>query len=158
TAYHSISGGLGADGKPIAWQHRVVCQSFIVGTPFESFAVKNGVDSIAVEGASDLPYEIPNVQVDWRQAPGGVPTLWWRSVGHSHNAFVVESFLDELAHAAGKDPYEYRRALLANRPRHKRVLEFVAEKAAWGKPVAEGRGRGIAMHESFGSFLAHVIE
>ena len=86
-------------------------------------------------------------------APGGVPCLWLRSVGHSHNAFVVETFIDELAHAAGKDPFEFRRALLANHPLHKRVLEFAAEKAGWGKPLSKGRGRGIAMHESFGSFF-----
>jgi isoquinoline 1-oxidoreductase beta subunit len=157
-AFHSISAGLDADGKPVAWQHRIVCQSFIVGTPFEALIVKNGVDETAVEGANDIPYEIPNLLVDWQMAPGGVPCLWLRSVGHSHNAFVVETFVDELAHAAGKDPFEFRRALLANHPRHKRVLEFVAEKAGWGKPLAEGRGRGIAMHESFGSFFAHVIE
>jgi isoquinoline 1-oxidoreductase beta subunit len=157
-AYHSISAGLDAAGNPVVWQHQVVCQSFMVGTPFESFAVKNGVDTIAVEGASDLPYDIPNLSVSWQQAPSGVPTLWWRSVGHSHNAFVVESFLDELAHAAGKDPLEFRRALLANHPRHKNVLELAAEKAGWGKPLPAGRGRGLAVHESFGSFVAQVAE
>jgi isoquinoline 1-oxidoreductase beta subunit len=157
-AYHSISAGLDAAGNPAFWQHQVVCQSFMVGTPFESFAVKNGVDTIAVEGASDLPYDIPNLSVSWQQAPGGVPTLWWRSVGHSHNAFVVESFFDEMAHAAGKDPYEFRRALLGKYPRHKRVLELAAQKAGWGKPLPEGRGRGLAVHESFGSFVAQVAE
>jgi len=157
-AHHSISAGLDAAGNPVVWQHQVVCQSFIVGTPFESFAVKDGVDSIAVEGASDLPYDIPNLSVSWQQAPGGVPTLWWRSVGHSHNAFVVESFLDELAHAVGKDPLEYRRALLGKHTRHRGVLELAAEKAGWGKPLPEGRGRGLAVHESFGSFVAQVAE
>src|SRR5437867_1722240 len=157
-AYHSISAALGSDGKPVAWQHRVVCQSFMVGTPFESFAVKNGVDSIAVEGAAELPYDVPNLQVEWKQAPGGVPTLWWRSVGHSHNAFVVESFVDELAHAAGKDPYEYRRSLLGKNTRHRGALELAAEKAGWGKSLPQGRGRGIAVHDSFGSYIAHVAE
>src|SRR5256712_3031104 len=157
-AFHSISAGLGADGKPLAWQHRIVCQSFIAGTPFESVVIKDGVDETAVEGAKDIPYEISNLLVDWQMAPGGVPCLWWRSVGHSHNAFVVETFIDELAHAAGKDPFEFRRALLGRRPRHKRVLEFVAEKAGWGKLLPAGRGRGIALHESFGSFLAHVAD
>jgi isoquinoline 1-oxidoreductase subunit beta len=157
-AHHSISAGLDAGGKPVAWQHRIVCQSFMAGTPFESFVVKDGVDETAVEGAKEIPYEIPNLLVDWQQAPGGVPTLWWRSVGHSHTAFAVECFLDELAHAAGKDPYEYRQSLLGKHLRHRRVLELAAEKAAWGKPLPQGRGRGIALHESFGSFLAHVAE
>jgi isoquinoline 1-oxidoreductase beta subunit len=157
-AFHAVSAGLDAGGTLIAWRQRIVCQSFIAGTPFEKVVIKDGVDSTAVEGAVDLPYAIPNLLVDWQQAPGGVPTLWWRSVGHSHSAFVVETFLDELAHAAGKDPFEYRRAMLDKHPRHERVLELVAEKAGWGKPPPAGRGRGIALHESFGSFVAHVVE
>ena len=157
-AYHAISGGLDAAGNPVAWQHRIVCQSFMVGTPFEAFMVKNGVDETAVEGAFDLPYAIPNLLVDYQMAPGGAPTLWWRSVGHSHTAFVVETFLDELAHAGGKDPYELRRVLLAKHPRHKAALELAAEKAGWGRPLPPGRGRGIAVHESFGSFVAQVAE
>jgi isoquinoline 1-oxidoreductase subunit beta len=157
-AYHAVSGGIDANGTPVAWQQRIICQSFIAGTPFEAVIIKDGVDETAVEGAKDIPYAIPNLLVDWQQAPGGVPTLWWRSVGHSHSAFVVETFLDEMAHAAGKDPFEYRRGLLGKQPRHKRVLELVAEKAGWGKPPAKGRARGIAVHESFGSFVAHVVE
>jgi isoquinoline 1-oxidoreductase beta subunit len=157
-AYHTISAGLDAAGRPVAWQHRIVCQSFIAGTPFEPFIVKDGVDETAVEGAKDLPYRIPNVLVDWQRAPGGVPTLWWRSVGHSHTAFVVETFIDELAHAAGKDPVEFRRGLLVGRARPLRVLETAAEKAGWGKPLPEGRARGIALHQSFGSLLAQVAE
>ena len=156
--YHSVRAGLDGNGMPVAWQHRIVSQSIIAGTPFEKHVMKEGVDETAVEGAKDLPYDIPNLLVDWQQAPGGVPTLWWRSVGHSHTAFVVETFIDELAHAAGKDPYEFRRALLGKNPRHKRVLETVAEKAGWGKPLAHGHGRGIALHESFGSYVAHVAE
>jgi isoquinoline 1-oxidoreductase beta subunit len=158
TAYHALNGALDADGNPVAWQHRIVCQSFMAGTPFEAFAVKDGVDSTAVEGVSDMPYDFPNVLAEWKMAPSGVPTLWWRSVGHSHTAFVVESFLDELAHAAGKDPLEYRRALLGKHSRHKGVLELAAEKAGWGKPLPAGRGRGLAVHESFGSFVAQVAE
>jgi isoquinoline 1-oxidoreductase beta subunit len=157
-AYHTITGGLDAAHNIAAWQHRIVCQSFIVGTPFEAFIVKHGVDETAVEGASDMPYAIPNVMVDWQMAPGGVPCLWWRSVGHSHNAFVVESFLDELAHVAKKDSVELRRELLAKKPRHKRVLELVAEKSGWGSKLPEGRARGIAVHESFGSYIAQVAE
>ena len=116
------------------------------------------MDETAVEGAKDIPYEIPNLLVDWQMAPAGVPCLWWRSVGHSHSAFVVETFIDQLAHVAGRDPFDFRRALLAKSPRHKRVLEFVADKAGWGTPPAAGLGRGIAVHESFGSFVAHVVE
>jgi isoquinoline 1-oxidoreductase beta subunit len=157
-AYHTVSAGLDARGALVAWQQRIVCQSFVAGTPFEGAIIKDGVDETAVEGAADMPYTIPNLLVDWQQAPGGVPTLWWRSVGHSHSAFVIETFLDELAHAAGKDPFEYRVALLKKDSRHRRVLELVAEKAGWGKPPPEGRGRGIAVHESFGSYVAHVVE
>jgi isoquinoline 1-oxidoreductase beta subunit len=157
-ALHSLSAGLDEAGNPIAWRHQIVCQSFMTDTPFEGAMVKDGVDAVAVEGAADLPYRIPHLLVTWHRAPEGVPTLWWRSVGHSHTAFVVESFLDELAHAAGKDPYEFRRSLLVNHPRHKRVLDLAAEKAGWGKTLAEGRGLGLAVHASFGSFVAQVAE
>ena len=157
-AYHTVSAGLDGNGKPVAWQQRIVCQSIFVGTPFEPAVVKNGVEETAVEGAADLPYDIPNLLVEWHQAPDGVPVFILRSVGHSHTAFVVETFVDELAHAAGKDPFEFRNALLGKHPRHKRVLEFVAEKAGWGKALSNGRGRGLAVHESFGSYVAQVAE
>ncbi len=159
-AVHAVSAGLGGDGEIVAWRHRIVCQSFIAGTPFEAVVIKDGVDETAVEGSKDLPYRIPNLQVEWHQAPGGVPTLWWRSVGHSHSAsFVVETFIDELAHAAGQDPVQFRLSLLGNdHPRHKRLVEFIAEKASWGHPLPAGLGRGIAVHESFGSYVAHVVE
>jgi isoquinoline 1-oxidoreductase beta subunit len=157
-AYHSVSGAVDAQGQPVAWQHRVVCQSIVKGTPFAEKIMKEGVDETAVEGAKDLPYDIPNLLVEWQEAPDGVPVLWWRSVGHSHTAFVVETFIDELARAAKKDPFEFRRGLLGKNPRHRRVLETVAEKAGWGNSLPYGRGRGIALHESFGSFVAHVAE
>jgi isoquinoline 1-oxidoreductase beta subunit len=157
-AYHSLRAGVDADGALTAWHQKVVCQSFITDTPLAPVLVKGGVDGTAVEGAADMPYTIPNLLVEWKQAPSVVPTLWWRSVGHSHTGFVVESFLDEAAHAAGKDPFEFRRALLGKAPRHKRVLELAAEKAGWGKPLAKDRGRGIAVHESFGSYVAQVAE
>lgn len=156
--YDRIAAGLDGTGKPLAWQHTIVGQSIIAGTPFESAMVKNGVDGTSVEGASDIPYSIPNILVDLHTTKNGVPVLWWRSVGHSHTAFVVESFLDELAHAAGKDPYHYRRALLTGHPRHLRVLDTVAQKAGWDSPLPKGTGRGIAVHESFGSFVAQVAE
>jgi isoquinoline 1-oxidoreductase beta subunit len=157
-AHHKISAGLDAAGKPIYWKHNVVCQSFAVGTILEGMMVQKGVDGTAVEGVADLPYHVPSLQVEWNMAPGGVPTLWWRSVGSSHTAFVVEGMIDELAIAAGKDPYQYRRMLLEKHPRLLKVLDAVANKAGWTKPVAAGRGRGIAIHESFGSVVAYVAE
>lgn len=152
-----VAACLDERGYPLAWHHRIVGQSIMIGTPFEA-TIKNGIDDTSVEGAADTPYAIPNLQVELHSPRNPVPVLWWRSVGHSHTAFVVESFLDELAHAAGKDPYQYRRALLAKHPRHLKVLETAARKAGWGKPLPKGRGRGIAVHESFGSFIAQVAE
>jgi hypothetical protein len=156
-AYHTVRAGLDAAGSLVAWEQHVVVQSFLADTPFAAL-IKNGIDETAVEGAREIPYAIPNLRVDWHQAPGGVPTLWWRSVGHSHTAFVVETLIDELAHAAGKDPVAFRRGLLGKQPRVKRVLEFVADKAGWGQPLPAGQGRGIAVHESFGSYVAHVAD
>jgi isoquinoline 1-oxidoreductase subunit beta len=111
-----------------------------------------------VEGLDDIPYSIPNLSVAYHPAKVGVPVLWWRSVGHSHTAFVKESFIDELAALGGKDPFELRRKLLAKAPRDLGVLELAAEKAGWGKPLPAGRGRGIAVHASFGSYTAQVAE
>jgi isoquinoline 1-oxidoreductase beta subunit len=156
--YDRIAAGLDEKGYPVAWKHTIVGQSIIAGTPFESMMVKDGIDGASVEGAADLPYAVPNLLVDLHSPKTGVPVLWWRSVGHSHTAFVVESFLDELAHAAGKDPYEYRKGLLAGHPRHLGVLNLAAEKAGWGTPVPSGRARGVAVHESFGSYIAQVAE
>jgi len=141
-----------------SWHHRIVGQSIIAGTPFESGMIKYGIDDTSVEGAANTTYAIPNLQVELHSPKNAVPVLWWRSVGHSHTAFVMESFLDELAHAAGKDPYQYRRRLLAKQPRTLKVLETVAKKGGWGKPLPEGHGRGIAVHESFGSFIAQMAE
>ncbi|KAA0891790.1 xanthine dehydrogenase family protein molybdopterin-binding subunit [Oryzomonas rubra] len=153
-----IAACLDDKGYPLAWRHTIVGQSIIAGTLFESAMVKGGIDHTSVEGASEISYTIPNLLVDLHTTKNGVPVLWWRSVGHSHNAFVVESFLDELAHSAGLDPYQYRRALLANHPRHLGVLQTAAEKAGWGTKLPAGTGRGIALHESFGSFIAQVAE
>jgi isoquinoline 1-oxidoreductase beta subunit len=153
-----IRAGLDAKGAITAWAHTIVGQSFIVGTPFEAFIVKDGIDATSVEGAVDLPYAIPNVKVDLHTTTVGVPTLWWRSVGHTHTAFVVETFLDEIAKAAGKDPVALRRELLADQPKHRRVLDIAAEKAGWTKLLPTGRARGIAVHRSFESCLAAVAE
>jgi isoquinoline 1-oxidoreductase beta subunit len=128
------------------------------GTPFEKAMIKNGVDEASVEGAKEIPYNIPNLLVDLHSPKTGIPVLWWRSVGHSHTAFVVEGFIDEVAHKAGKDPYQFRRALLAGHPRHLAVLDLAAEKAGWGRKLPAGRGQGIAVHESFNSVVAQVAE
>jgi isoquinoline 1-oxidoreductase beta subunit len=156
--YDRMAAGLDQTGNPVAWSHRIVGQSIMTGTAFEKYTVKEGVDASSVEGAADLPYAIPNVRVDLHSPQLSVPVQWWRSVGHSHTAFVVEAFLDELAAAAGKDPYEFRRGLLADHPRHRGVLELAAQQAQWGSPLPEGRGRGIALHKSFGSWVAEVAE
>jgi len=153
-----FAAGLDAEGNPVAWTHTIVGQSILTGTAFEAFGVKDGVDSASVEGAADLLYGIPNLQVDLHSPKIAVPVQWWRSVGHSHTGFSVEGFFDEVAHAGGKDPYELRRKLLANQPRMLAVLNLVAEKAQWGKPLPKGHGRGIATHFSFDSYVAQVVD
>ncbi|MFO0984201.1 MAG: xanthine dehydrogenase family protein molybdopterin-binding subunit [Planctomycetota bacterium] len=157
--WHSrISAALDAAGGVSAWTHTIVGQSFIVGTPFEQFIIKDGIDGTSVEGAADLPYAIQNVRVDLHTTSVAVPTLWWRSVGHSHTAFVVESFVDEIAHATSTDPLELRRRWLAGKTRHLGVLERAAAAAGWGKPLAAGHAHGIAVHHSFESYVASVAE
>jgi isoquinoline 1-oxidoreductase beta subunit len=158
---HKATIGLDANDMPMAWEHTAVGQSILVGTPFEGFLVKNGVDATSVEGVADSAYlkGLANYHVNLHSPKLGVPVLWWRSVGHSHSGFVMESLVDELAHAAGKDPVEYRRALLKDHPRHLAALNLAAEKAGWGgMPPASGISRGIAVHESFGSYVAQVAE
>ena len=154
-----IRAGLDAAGRPVAWAHTIVGQSILAGTPFEMM-VQNGIDSSSVEGAANSPYltSIPDHAVELHSPRSAVPVLWWRSVGHTHTAFVVESFIDELAHAAGRDPVEYRRSLLAAHPRHLRVLNLAAEKFGWGTKLPEGRAAGIAVHESFKSYVAQAAE
>lgn len=154
-ALHRMSAGLDASGAVTAWSNRIVAQGILDGTPFLQ---PGQVDFTATEGSATLPYEIANLAVDLHLAKTGVPVLWWRSVGHTHTAFATEVFLDELAKAAGKDPVEFRRAMLAKHPRHLGVLNLAAEKAGWGTPLPAGRGRGVAVHESFNSFVAQVAE
>ena len=161
--YHTLRAGLDANGNLVAWQHRLVGQSIVAGTMFEGAMIKNGVDSTSVEGAANLPYAIPNMLVDLHTPSYPVPVQWWRSVGSSHTAFSTEVFFDEVAHAADKDPVEFRRdCLRKHHPRHLAVLDLAASKAGWGKPlVAKAgtrRGRGIAVHESFGTVVAEVAE
>jgi len=156
--FHALKAGLDAKGNLVAWTHRIVGQSILAGTAFESAMVKDGVDVTSVEGAATLPYAIPNLRVDLHSPKMGVPVQWWRSVGSTHTAYSTETFLDEVARATGKDPVALRRALLAGHPRHRGVLELAARKAGWGKPLGEGRARGVAVHESFNSYVAQVVE
>jgi isoquinoline 1-oxidoreductase subunit beta len=157
---HHVQAGLGKNGRPIAWQQTIVGQSILAGTPFAPMLIKNGIDDTSVEGASNSPYlsEVRDRLVDLHSPTTPIPVLWWRSVGHTHTAFVMETFIDELAHVAGKDPLAYRRQLLQGHARHLRVLNLAAAKAGWGKPLAKGRHRGLAVHESFGSYMAEVAE
>lgn len=155
--FHKLKAGLDADGKVIAWQHRIVGQSIAKGTPFEGM-VQNGVDPTSVEGAATLPYAIPNLVVDLVTTDVGVPVLWWRSVGSTHTAYATEVFIDELAEAAGRDPIAFRLDMLGGHPRHRAVLERVRDEAGWGGDTPEGVYRGVAVAESFGSYVAQIAD
>jgi isoquinoline 1-oxidoreductase beta subunit len=151
--------GLDKSGMPVAWSHRSAGSS--IYARWHPPAFKDGLDPDVLEGAAEPPppYALPNMLVEYvRQEPPGIPTGFWRGVGPTHNVFVVESFIDELAAAAKKDPVEYRRALLGTSPRAKAVLELAAEKAGWGQPLPEGRGRGVSVQFVFGSYVAQVAE
>ncbi|MGH8315033.1 MAG: molybdopterin cofactor-binding domain-containing protein [Steroidobacterales bacterium] len=157
--YHRVTAGVSREGKLVAYRQRVVGQSIMAGTPFAAM-MKDGVDPTAVEGSAPEQYDVPNADVTWTNPKVGVPVLWWRSVGHSHMAFSKETIVDEAAEAAGRDPIEFRLELLAKHPRHAAVLKLAADKAGWGKPFprGKGRGRGIAIQESFRSIVAQVAE
>jgi len=155
---HALRAGLDAQGNLLAWSQRIAGQSLLKGSPFESLMGGSDIDVTSVEGAQDMPYAIPNLTVELHTAEVGVPVLWWRSVGHSHTAFAKEVLLDEAAQAAGRDPLEFRRALLAGHPRHLGVLELAAREAGWGQPLPPGHGRGLAVHKSFGTYVAQVAE
>jgi len=175
---HKLTAGLDVHGNLTAWHHRIVGQSIFAGEPGW---VTNGVDLVSVAGASNIPYDIPNILVDLHSPANGIPITTWRSAGDSHTAFAVETFLDDVAHAANRDPLEFRRTLLARDPRKKQildlaadlrfretlfakfprdrqVLELAAAKAEWGTAISSGRGRGIAVHYSFRTSVAHVAE
>jgi len=155
---HKVKAGLDKDGKLIAWDDHIVGQSIMKGTIFEQGMVKAGVDATSVEGANNLPYEIPNQKIGLTTTDVGVPVLWWRSVGSTHTAYVAEVFLDELAEAAGKDPIAFRLSMLKPDDRHAVVLKLAADKAGWDKPLAAGRFRGVAVAESFGTVVAQIAE
>ena len=159
-AHNRLTATLGSDGKPVAWTHTQAVQSLAKGTVLEKMVVdpKTGLERVQHEGASEVPYQIPNLQVSVHDGKAPVPVLWWRSVGHSNTAFAVESFIDECAHAAGADPVAYRLSLLSGQPRHSAALKLAAEKAQWGRKLPAGRARGVAVHASFNSVVAQIAE
>ncbi|WP_282121501.1 xanthine dehydrogenase family protein molybdopterin-binding subunit [Ruegeria atlantica] len=159
---HRVRVGLDADGKIVGWQHQVAGQSVIKGTPFEAVAVHDGVDHSSVEGIADSPYDIPGMALGLTDTPKATTVLWWRSVGHTHTGYVMETMMDTVAEAAGRDPVEFRLSHLADtnnadQQRKAEVLKLAVEKAGWGNAPA-GRAQGIAVHKSFGSYAAQVVE
>ncbi|MGI9338231.1 MAG: molybdopterin cofactor-binding domain-containing protein [Gammaproteobacteria bacterium] len=154
---HRVVAGINADGGIAGWRQRIAGKSILIGTPFEGAGVKDGVDNASVEGAADMPYHSANLHVDIRNMQTAVPVLWWRSVGHTHTAFAVETIMDMLAEAAGADAVAFRLRHLQSHPRHSAVLRAAADAAGWGKAQA-GRFQGVAVHESFRSFVAEVVE
>jgi len=152
-----MSAGLDDKGMPLAWNHRFAGSSVVARYIPPVF--KDGFDSDTVEAAINLPYALPNLRVEYlRVEPPGIPTAFWRSVGPSHNVFVTESFIDELAAAAKQDAVAYRRALLDQAPRARAVLDLAAQKAGWGQPLPAGQGRGVSLQAAFRSYMAHVAE
>ncbi|MEW2911164.1 xanthine dehydrogenase family protein molybdopterin-binding subunit [Leisingera sp. JC11] len=158
---HKVRVGLDADGNIAGWDHRIAAQPILKGTAFESMLVHDGVDHSSVEGVGDSPYRIPGQHVGLTDVAKATTVLWWRSVGHTHTAYVMETMLDEAARAAGRDPVEFRLALLegggADQQRLAGVLKLAAEKGGWGS-APEGRSQGIAVHKSFGSYVAELVE
>jgi len=158
---HAVKAGLDASGNLAGWQHTIVGQSIFAGTVLGAYTIKDGVDAMSVEGVLPSQYAIPQMRGDLHSPALPVPPLWWRSVGNSHSAFVMETMIDELAAAAGKDPVAFRLALFAEGEKGKRtagVLKLVAEKAGWGKPGRAGVAQGIAVHACFGTFVAQLAE
>jgi CO/xanthine dehydrogenase Mo-binding subunit len=155
--YDRLAAGLDANGMPVAWSHRVTGSSILARWLPPAF--QNGFDGETMDGAAKPPYALPNILVDYvRHEPPNIPTAFWRGVGPTHNIFMVESFIDELAAAAKKDPVAYRRALLDQNPRAKAVLELAAEKAGWGGALPQGVGRGVSLQFAFGTYMAQVAE
>ncbi len=158
--YHRVEVGVGPDGLPAAWRHVIVGQSILAGTPFESMLVKNGVDETATEGTSDTHYNIPNMHLSVHHPKVNVPVLWWRSVGHTHNAFVMETLIDELATRARMDPIAYRRKLL--KPDAKKLLSTLElldkASASWRNRLPRGHALGVSCHECFGTGVACAVD
>lgn len=155
---HKVKVALNASGGIQAWQHHIVGQSILIGTPFEALLVKDGVDATSVEGVAQSPYALPNFRVEVTNTKAQVPVLWWRSVGHTHTAYAMETMLDEIARASGQDPIALRRSLLAGDTKRLGVLDLLVEKSGWNTPLPAGRFRGVALHESFGTTVGMVAE
>jgi isoquinoline 1-oxidoreductase subunit beta len=157
---HALKAGLDKEGNIVAWQHRIVGQSIMLGTPFDAGGAiaKGAIDQTSVEGAANLPYHIPNLAVDLHTTKLGVPIQWWRSVGSTHTAFSTECFLDDIVRATKKDPYALRRQLLEKHPRHLGVLDLLAEKSGWKNARAKDEVYGLALHESFSSVVGQVAQ
>ena len=154
---HRIDGAIDDAGQILGWDHTIAAQSFVTGTPMEA-RMKGGIDPTVVEGVSDLAYQTDHLRVTQQLVEVGIPTLWWRSVGHTHTGFAVEAFIDELLERADVDAVEGRLALLGEHPRHQAVLERAAEMANWGSAIQEGRSLGVAVHKSFGTVVAQIAE
>lgn len=156
-AYHSFRAAIDRQNQLTGWHQTVVSQSILKGTPFEGM-VQGPVDGTITEGGHTLPYAIDNLKVSGIEAKVGVPVLWWRSVGHSHNAYATEVFLDEVARKLNKDPVQFRLERLKAHPRHASVLKLAAEKAGWGRKLPKNKAQGVAVHESFNTLVAEVAE
>ncbi|MFZ5546200.1 MAG: molybdopterin cofactor-binding domain-containing protein [Pseudomonadota bacterium] len=156
---HRVEIGHDEQGNVLAWQHRIVGQSILMGTPFEQYLVKNGVDGVMIEGVADTPYQLP-LALDIHHPKVNVPVLWWRSVGHTHTAFVMETLIDEIARNTRQDPVALRRRLLGDKhPRHLAALDLAVQQSGYGKKaLPKGRAWGVAVHESFSSVVAYVVE
>ncbi|MDH3734151.1 MAG: molybdopterin-dependent oxidoreductase, partial [Gemmatimonadota bacterium] len=151
---HKVKAGVDEDGNIVGWHQRLAGQSIMAGSPFGG----GDIDPSSVEGSAGMPYAFSNRKIELHSPTQPVTVLWWRSVGHTHTGFVNESFIDEVAHLAGEDPFEFRRKMLQDEPRHLAVLELAAEKAGWGKPLPDGHAHGIAVRKSFESYVAEVAE
>tara|TARA_B100000315_G_scaffold164314_1_gene152940 strand:+ start:2423 stop:4573 length:2151 start_codon:yes stop_codon:yes gene_type:complete len=156
---HILNGGLNENGETIAWTHKVVAPSILFGQMFKyPIPFKDKLDVVALAGAKELPYAVPNIRVEYKSANTDVPVGWWRSVYDSQNAYANECFMDELAFEAGEDPVQYRLKLLVDSPRSTGVLKMAAQKAGWGNPLPNGIFQGVSCHGSFGSYVAQVAE
>lgn len=155
---HRVRAGVDGSGRISGWEHRIVGQSIIKGTPYEQYIVRNGVDRLSVEGVQDMTYDVGALKAELHTTGEGVPVLWWRSVGHTHTAYAVETMMDRLAEAAGADPVEFRLAHLGDDPRLADVLRAAAREAGWGEPAGEGVRRGVALHRSFGTATAQIAD